>query len=86
MPKCSCRRIAPRCLYCLEDKRRRNKAAYTTADRREKARRARAKVTKDYRGMYRDIADIKQAELILSRKPPSSAITWLELSAGRSNS
>lgn len=99
MPKCSCRRIAPRCLYCLEDKRRRNKAAYTTEGRREKEKRAVATrlKRKHLRQRERDASKvgstvrygemgIAYANKILSRPCPSTSITWEHISAGRSNS
>lgn len=86
MPKCSCRRIAPRCAYCKKVSRDNGRKKYSTVARRERARRERANGVKYYRGNYRDEKDIKQAEIILSRKPPSSSITWEHISAGRSNS
>lgn len=86
MPKCSCGRIAPRCDYCREDKRKRNKAAYTTEARREKGRRERLRLKLGNIIRREDPMDIRQAEMILARKPPRSVVTWLELSAGRSNS
>lgn len=85
MPKCTCRRMAPRCAYCLEDKRKRNKAAYTTEGRREKERLYRERIALGT-VIRREGLDIEKAERILAKKPPSSTITWLELSAGRSNS
>jgi len=84
MTKCSCKRVAPRCEYCRADKRKRNKAAYTTEKRRERARRERMRIK--LVGHKPDYLDVGYAEKILARRPPSSPITWLELSAGRSNS
>lgn len=84
MAKCTCKRIAPRCEYCLEDKRRRNKESYTTEKRRE--REARYRERKFHGVIAHDPLDVAYANRILAKKPPSSAITWLELSAGRSNS
>lgn len=86
MPKCSCHRIAPRCAYCKKVSRDNNKKNYSTEARRERARKERAEGVRYYRGNYKDEKDIRQAEMILSRKPPSSAITWLDIYAGRSNS
>jgi hypothetical protein len=70
---CTCGRKAPRCAHCLKLGR--------MANRNLKERRKAGIAL-----IQGDPLDIAKAERILAKKPPSSAITWLELSAGRSNS
>ena len=82
--KCSCKRVAPYCEHCREIRRKLYRKHYTTAKRRERARREREASKLGSTVRYGDL-DIAFAEKILAKKPPSRAVTWLELSAGRSN-